>query len=333
MVGNQTFGETVEVHAEPIDGYIMQEPTIAEITITVEPQNYIFYYAKRNDLNYVVHYLDKDTGETLKTKTVQNKKYLDVVQSVSEVETIEGYSFDSVEKDQITIGLQEELNVINIYYKKRNDLNYIIHYKEQGTENTIKEDKIVPNMKYKSNITVRADDIEGYNAVEPVSQEIEITTGINEVTFYYTKRRDLSYTVYYLEKDTNTKLAENKKVENKELGEKVFENAKEIEEYNVYGEKTKEFEITANEEKNVIIFYYTKITKDNTGDNNNTESNTDNSNNSSNEGTENGKSINSKDKTNVKTGDKIIGTVITLFGSLIVLIITMTKRRKKKDSK
>lgn len=294
-------------------------------TITV-----IFYYKKRDGLHYTVNHKDVDTGELLKTKTVPDKTYLDIVQAADEIETIEGYNFDSVENEQITIISDEEQNVINIYYKKKSDLSYVVHYKEQGTENTIKEDKTVPNMTYKSNITVRADDVEGYNAVEPVSQEIEITIGTNEVTFYYTKRKDLSYTVYYLEKDTNTKLADTKIVENQEFGEKVRETAKEIEGYNLEGEKTKELVIAADEENNKIKFYYMPEVIDISADNSDTPKK-DNLSGFSNEVNEERKSVNSNDKTKVQTGDKIIGTVITLFISSTLLIIT--KKRKKKGSK
>ena len=68
-------------------------------------------------------------------------------------------------------------------------------------------------------VTENAIDIDGYNKVNPTSADITITTGTNEHTFYYTKRNDLSYTVNYLEKDTNNVLHDAKTVENKTFEE------------------------------------------------------------------------------------------------------------------
>lgn len=330
VVKNQTFGETVQVQAEPIKGYIMQEPTTAEITITVEPQNYIFYYVKRNNLKYVVHYLEKDTERKLKEdKLVTNKTYLETVEETAE--NIYGYEVDGAKVKEIRLNKTEEdseKNEITFYYTRTNDLGYIIHYVEKDTNKKLKEDKIVSNQTYLDRVEVRADEIPGY-IVDKNVKEVEITNEeINTVTFYYTKRKDLSYTVYYMEKETKEKLSENKTVENREFGEKVTETAKEIEGYLIEGEKTKELEITANEEQNKIIFYYISKDKDTLSNNSDTTENE-----SSNNDIEKEKFTSSKNKANVKTGDKIIVTVITLFVSTILLIITKTPKHKKKHSK
>ncbi len=54
--------------------------------------------------------------------------------------------------------------------------------------------------------------IDGYNSVEPTEKSIQIAVSGNEIIFYYTKRNDLSYTVNYLEKDTNIVLKDSKVV-------------------------------------------------------------------------------------------------------------------------
>ena len=42
---------------------------------------------------------------------------------------IEGYNFDSIEKETIKIGTGK--NVINIYYTKRTNLSYVVNYLEK----------------------------------------------------------------------------------------------------------------------------------------------------------------------------------------------------------
>ena len=64
-------------------------------------------------------------------------------------------------------------------------------------------------------MTEEAIDITGYVAEEPTSQTITIQVEGNVINFYYTKRTDLSYTVNYLEKDTDVVLAEAKVVNGK----------------------------------------------------------------------------------------------------------------------
>ena len=62
----------------------------------------------------------------------------------------------------------------------------------------------------------------------PTSVEVEITTGTNEITFYYEKRTNLSYTVNYLEKETNNVLEDAKVVENQTFGDKITEIARKV---------------------------------------------------------------------------------------------------------
>ena len=111
--------------------------------------------------------------------------------------------------------------IVKLYYARRNDLSYTVYYKEQGTENELADAKVVYGQKFGDVVTENAIDIDGYNKVNPTSAEITITTGTNEHTFYYTKRNDLSYTVYYKEKGTENELADAKEVKGQTLGEVV----------------------------------------------------------------------------------------------------------------
>ena len=150
-----------------------------------------------------------------------------------------------------------EGNVINFYYTKRTDLSYTVNYLEEGSNKVLAEAKVVNNQTYKSIVTETAIEIDGYNKVEE-TKSIVIEVEGNVINFYYTKRTDLSYTVNYLEKDTNEVLADAKVVNCQTYKSSVTENAIEIVGYDKV-DPTEQL-IVIEVEGNVINFYYTKRT-------------------------------------------------------------------------
>ena len=254
-VTNKEFDEVITEDAIDIEGYNKVDPTSAEIKITTGTNEHTFYYTKRDDLEYTIHYKEQGTNAKLaEDKVVTNKKFNEVI--TENAIDIEGYNkVDPISAEiRITTGTNEH----TFYYTKRDDLEYTIHYKEQGTNAKLAEDKVVTNKKFNEVITENAIDIEGYNKVDPISAEIKITTGTNEHTFYYTKRDDLEYTIHYKEQGTNAKLAEDKVVTNKKFNEVITENAIDIEGYNKVDPISAEIRITTG--TNEHTFYYTKRT-------------------------------------------------------------------------
>lgn len=58
------------------------------------------------DLSYTVNYIDKDTGKAIiNAKTVENQTFGAVIESEKEKIEIDGYNYDSVDKEMLTIGL------------------------------------------------------------------------------------------------------------------------------------------------------------------------------------------------------------------------------------
>ena len=264
VVDGQKFGDVVTENAIDIDGYNKVNPTSAEITITTGKNEYTFYYTKRADLSYTVYYKEQGTENDLAdAKVVDGQKFGDVV--TENAIDIDGYN--KVDPTSGNITITTGTNEYTFYYTKRNDLSYTVYYKEQGTENDLADAKVVDGQTYGNTVTENAIDIDGYNKVDPTSAEITITTGKNEYTFYYTKRADLSYTVYYKEQGTETKLAEAKVVNNKTFEEvitasiKAEDNATEkpktIDGYECVEVKPGELSIGTGE--NVITFYYVKL--------------------------------------------------------------------------
>ena len=218
---------------------------IATVTVTVE------------DLNYTVNYYLKGTTNKLATsKFVDNQFFSTKILAVNEAIAIDGYNYDSADKEELIIGLNE--NVINLYYAKRTDLSYTVKYLEKETNKVLAPASVATNQTFGDKITESAIEIDGYNKVAPTSVEVEITTGTNEITFYYEKRTDLSYTVKYLEKETNKVLAHARVVENQTFGDKITETAIEIDGYNKIAPTSVEVEITTG--TNEITFYYEKRT-------------------------------------------------------------------------
>ena len=263
VVDGQTFGDVVTENAIDIDGYNKVNPTSANITITTGTNEHTFYYTKKNDLSYTVNYLEKDTNNVLHdAKTVENKTFEEIItasvngNAIEKPETIDGYNCIEVDKETLTIGTDISKNVINFYYTKRNDLSYTVYYKEQGTGKELAGAKVVDGQTYGDTITENAIDIDGYNKVDPTSGNITITTGKNEYTFYYTKRNDLSYTVYYKEQGTEKELANAKVVDGKTFGDVVTENAIDIDGYNKVNPTSADITITTG--TNEYTFYYTK---------------------------------------------------------------------------
>ena len=93
--------------------------------------------------------------------------------------------------------------------------------------------------------------------MEP-EEKLTIGTGENVITFYYTKRTDLSYTVNYIEKDTTNVLHE-QKVQTGMKFETVINPADEkieIDGYNYVGADKEK--LTIGTDENVLTLYYTK---------------------------------------------------------------------------
>ena len=242
-----------------IDGYNYDSVDKETLTITTGENIINIYYKKRTDLSYKVNYLEKTTNKVLHDQKIQDgMTFESVVTSANEVIDIDGYNYDSVDKETLTITTGE--NVINIYYTKRNDLSYKVNYLEKDTNKVLHEQKTQDGMTFESTVTSADEviDIDGYNYDSVDKDTLTITTGENVINIYYTKRNDLSYTVNYLEKDTNIVLHEPKVTENMTF-ESTVTSSKEVIDIDGYNYDSVDKEtLTITTGENVINIYYTK---------------------------------------------------------------------------
>ena len=187
-----------------------------------------FYYTKRTDLSYTVHYYEQGTTKDLATaKTVNDQIYKAEV--TEKAIDIAGYNKVTPASKTITIDVAG--NEIIFEYTKRNDLGYQVNYLEQGTNTVLSTRKTVTGKTYQEEITEQAIDIPGYNKVDPTSETFKVDVEEKVINFYYTKRTDLGYTVHYLEagaEGTDIVLSPEKSVSGKTFQDEVTERAIEI---------------------------------------------------------------------------------------------------------
>ena len=82
---------------------------------------------------YTVNYLEKGTNSKLaEAKTDQNIPINTQIKATDEIIEIDGYNYDSADKEILTLGTGE--NVINLYYTKKESSVLVHHYKENTTE-------------------------------------------------------------------------------------------------------------------------------------------------------------------------------------------------------
>ena len=244
-----------------IDGYNYNSVDKETLTIITGENVINIYYTKRNDLSYIVNYLEKDTNIVLhEPKVTENMTFETEITSSKEVIDIDGYNYDSVDKDTLIIGTGE--NVINIYYTKRNDLSYTVNYLEKGTNRTIHAPKVTQNMTFGTEITSSKEviAINGYSYDSVDKDTLIIITGENVINIYYTKVSGLSYTVNYLEKDTDEVLQAPKTTGDMKFEDEIISSNEviDIDGYN-YDSVNKD-KLVIGTGENVINIYYTKRT-------------------------------------------------------------------------
>ena len=244
-----------------IDGYVFNSVNPEELTIGTDSNVMNIYYTKRTDLSYTVNYLEKDTNKVLnQSKVVNDVKFETVINAGEEIIDITGYEFDSLNPEKLVIDVEN--NVINIYYTKRTDLSYTVNYLEKDTNKVLNQSKVVNDVKFETVINAGEEiiDITGYEFDSLNPEKLVIDVENNVINIYYTKRTDLSYTVNYLEKDTNVVLNQSKEVNNVKF-ETVINSEEEIIDITGYEfDSLNPEKLVIDVENNVINIYYTKRT-------------------------------------------------------------------------
>ena len=130
---------------------------------------------------------------------------------------------------------------------------YTVNYLEKGTNTKVADSKTISknanneDLYIGDKVTEYALTLNNYNLVSNSQESITLAKEGNVINFYY-ELKDSKIIVHYVEKDTNTKLADDDTFDGKVTETKVI-NAKDIKDYVVVGSKTQEaeFDLTTNE--------------------------------------------------------------------------------------
>ena len=137
---------------------------------------------------------------------------------------------------------------------------YTVNYLEKGTNTKVADSKTISknanngDLYIGDKVTEYALTLNNYNLVSNNQESITLAKEGNIINFYY-ELKDSKIVVHYVEKDTNTKLADDDTFDGKVTETKVI-NAKDIKDYVVVGSKTQNatFDLTTKE----YTFYYEK---------------------------------------------------------------------------
>ena len=229
-------------------------------TITGENDVINVVYKKRNDLSYTVEYykeqnkISNDNDTTVNNQTFGNKVQEAEIDK-NKYKPLLGYKDGTIETD-MPYEIKEEDNVIRVCYVKRDDMSYTVKYLDKANDEELLNSEVRDGKTFEEVYTETAKDAPyGYKLVGNDTQEVKIDAEDKVVIFYYEKRNDFSYTVMYLEENTNNELATPEIRENKTYLGTYSEKAKPIDGY-VVDEETKKIVLEENESR--IIFYYNK---------------------------------------------------------------------------
>ena len=161
-------------------------PEVSEVT---GDAIYTATYAETtNKYSYTVNYLEKGTNAVLHEQKVQTGVTFGTeVTSAAEKINIDGYNYDSADKETLTIAADK--NVINLYYTKITGLKYTVNYL---WNNSPIQSPSTGVANYGDIITLIKTDISGYT-IKP-NQEIQysITTDECVINLYYRKNVELT---------------------------------------------------------------------------------------------------------------------------------------------
>lgn len=137
---------------------------------------------------------------------------------------------------------------------------YTVNYLEKGTNTKVADSKTISknanngDLCIGDKVTEYALTLNNYNLVSNNQESITLAKEGNVINFYY-ELKDSKIVVHYVEKDTNTKLADDDTFDGEVTETKVI-NAKDIKDYVVVGSKIQNatFDLTTNE----YTFYYEK---------------------------------------------------------------------------
>ena len=181
-----------------------------------------------------LHYLDKDNNE-IDSATLYVSE-LEPGACVLPTGEKTGYDFDGWYEAKKDIGTaSHKLNALSIAkkwelygrYTAKTDVSYTVKYLREGDNKVLAPEKVVTDQTFDTEVTENAADVIGYTPDAP--SKTMILDEYNKVlTFSYSAKTDVSYTVRYLREGDDKVLAPEKVVTDQTFDTEVTENAADV---------------------------------------------------------------------------------------------------------
>ncbi len=219
-----------------------------------EAINVIKIYYTKSNYNYKINYYYDGIKDESKTQ-IKEAKYQEIINSYEDQEK-EGFELEKVENLPLIIKENQDENVINVYYSRKN-AQLIIKHIDKYTEKEIAEEDIIEGKIFdKFNISNKAKDIEGYTLVEiPEESSGSFTEEAQVKTFKYAI--NLEITVKYVDTEGNELAVE---VIKGYEGKEYQANKKDFENY-TFIESTDNTEGIMTIQPIEIVYYYSQNAK------------------------------------------------------------------------
>ena len=215
----------------------------------------VIYYYSLKDYGYRVEYYYDGQKDDTKTDN-RTANIGDVVENYTD-KVLPGYLLEKTEGLPLTISENYDKNVIKVYYIKIGNLTYTVNYLEKGTNNVLKNAKVVTNVSY--NDVIRAtDEVEliskyNYDSSDKETLTIGLDNSQNVINLYYTKK-DASLVVKYVDEITNQEISTRTTQQGK-VDDEYTTTAKEIPDY-VLTRDSGNTTGNLKEEETIVIYYY-----------------------------------------------------------------------------
>ena len=239
---------------------------VSDATVTKTITNSAEVYWEQATYKYKVNYYkDSVNGTLLGTSEDEAVKNAKINASDIDINKYKptGYGNGTIDTD-MPYTITGENDVINVVYKKRNDLSYTVEYYKEQNKISNDNDNTVNNQTFGNKVQEAEIDKNKYkpllgykDGTIETDMPYEIKEEDNVIRVCYVKRDDMSYTVKYLDKANDEELLNSEVRDGKTFEEVYTETAKDAPYgYKLVGNDTQEVKIDA--EDKVVIFYYEK---------------------------------------------------------------------------
>ena len=180
-------------------------------------------YTAKTDVSYTVKYLREGDNKVLAPEKVVTDQTFDTEVTENAADVI-GYTPDAPSKTMI---LDEYNKVLTFSYSAKTDVSYTVRYLREGDNKVLAPEKVVTDQTFDTEVTENAADVIGYTPDAP--SKTMILDEYNKVlTFSYSAKTDVSYTVRYLREGDDKVLAPEKVVTDQTFDTEVTENAADV---------------------------------------------------------------------------------------------------------